>query len=237
MKNSEKFINSYNEIDNYLRSKLSADNDIGFTDLVRRSHGKNLIIKRFKEDLIQFAYLRNAIVHTKKENFVIAEPNDEIVVEIQNVLKNITTPKRVDSVFKRNVFTASKSDSIETVLTNMVLNDFSQAPIIEDNIIVGMLNAEAVSKWLGKKIEEDIISLKETKVEEVLSCSDTQNNFKIIKRKTNLFEVQQIFIDNIGRVTPLEALIITENGKPTEAPIGIITRTEDLATIIKEIGI
>lgn len=236
MKNSEKFISAFNEIESYLKRFLNVERHTSFSELVKKgAASKNYIFKNYKDDLLQFGDLRNAIVHTRNENFVIAEPHDLTVTNIQKILEHLKTPKRVDSVFKRDVFTVSKSDLIGYVLTNMISKDYSQAPIIEDNTMVAMLNAEAIAKWLGKKIEEDIISIKETKVLEILSCSDTQNNFKIIKRNTTLFEAQQIFLDNIGNNTPLEALIITENGKSTELPIGIITRTEDLATIIKKI--
>lgn len=232
--NSEQFISAFNQIEQHLRKKLGADTHVTFSDLVRRVSEKNPAIKIFKDDLLQFGDLRNAIVHSRKGDYVIAEPHPSTVDSINKILVKITEPKIVSSLFNSSVFVARTDDSLSSVLSIMLSKDFSQAPIMDHDKIIAMLNSEAIAKWLGSKAD-DLIAPQDTRVEEILSCSDTRNNFKLISRKTTLFEVLDIFIACIGNPTPLEALIITEHGKATEKPIGIITRSEDLAMVIREI--
>jgi len=51
MKNSERFTNAYNRIDETLRSRLKSDQYTPFSTIVSESAKSNAVIRRFLEDL------------------------------------------------------------------------------------------------------------------------------------------------------------------------------------------
>ena len=53
-KNSDLFINAYNQIDAFLRKEGEFDSDASFTYKVKSS--KNSAVKKFKDDLINLIY-------------------------------------------------------------------------------------------------------------------------------------------------------------------------------------
>ena len=79
--------------------------NMGFSEMVRRlSKQKQGDIKKYEEDLLQMAQLRNAIVHEKiGENFVIAEPNQWVVTRIQQIEQALLQPETVLPKFGKKV--------------------------------------------------------------------------------------------------------------------------------------
>src|SRR5699024_3897556 len=64
-KNSEKFLTAFTKIEKQLKSRLNNRRDIGFARSVKILRSSNAIVRRYSEDLLSFAELRNAIVHNK----------------------------------------------------------------------------------------------------------------------------------------------------------------------------
>ena len=85
MANSDLFLISFNRIEKWMRDEMGNARNMGFTELVRRlAQRKQLMIRKYEDDLLQLAQLRNAIVHDRiAVDFVIAEPNDWTVKRIQ----------------------------------------------------------------------------------------------------------------------------------------------------------
>ena len=74
MTNAEIFLNTYNEIDKILKN-LDDESYQTYSTKIRTN--KNPIIKQFKDKLLDFGELRNAIVHNPKiGNDFIAEPHN-----------------------------------------------------------------------------------------------------------------------------------------------------------------
>ncbi len=79
--------------------------NMGFTELVRRlAQRKQLMIRKYEDDLLQLAQLRNAIVHDRiAVDFVIAEPNDWTVKRIQLIEQELIRPETVLPRFAKRV--------------------------------------------------------------------------------------------------------------------------------------
>lgn len=75
MANSDLFLISFNRIEKWMRDEMGNARNMGFTELVRRlAQRKQLMIRKYEDDLLQLAQLRNAIVHDRiAVDFVIAE--------------------------------------------------------------------------------------------------------------------------------------------------------------------
>lgn len=224
VKNSERFINSFNRIERALRNLTNSDNYVTFSELVAKGNKKEAIVRRFKVDLLEFSELRNAIVHQRTSpDLVIAEPHLSIVEKIEQIEEEISRPKKVFPKFERSVACFTVYDSLEQVLDSMKMNRYSQFPIYDQGEFKGLLTTNGISNWLAENIPEDIISIKETTVAEVLRCEENKANFKFISRDTTIYEAEELFKEGLTQGSKIEALLITHNGRETESLLGIIT--------------
>jgi uncharacterized protein YutE (UPF0331/DUF86 family) len=92
--NSIEFLEIYNDIDKYMRKLLNLDDYVGHTELVQKMASRNKIFSKYKDDLIQFAKLRNAIVHNPDKKYAepIAEPHDFILNKYRNIRNKVKNP-------------------------------------------------------------------------------------------------------------------------------------------------
>lgn len=238
MKSAELFLDFFAHIENHLKKVLGVHNHERFNELVIKVAENNHLVRNYKEQLLSLGNLRNAIVHETRKDFkVIADPREDMLELIQEIYIKITKPKFVLDFFNVNVYSTTPNSDLAIVLEQMVTNDFSQAPILEDGKIIGLLNKESIANWMGRNVadgEPDFL-LSDTKVKTLISSGLPKGNYKIIPRTINLVEARDLFLEKLGSIVPLEVLLITQNGKPNESLLGIITRNEDLGVIIKNI--
>src|SRR5699024_11877381 len=77
-----------------------------------------IFLKRYRDDLLEFAELRNAIVHNRIDtDYAIAEPHLSVVESIEAIEQEITEPKKVYPLFSRKVIIFQESDSLRELLT------------------------------------------------------------------------------------------------------------------------
>lgn len=131
----------------------------------------------------------------------------------------------------------NSAEPIARAVEIMYGQSFSQLPIYNGSAFAGLLTSDTVARWLGACVNDDVFSLMETLVQEVLQYSETTDgtNVQFISRNTTLFDVLELFqtFEHQGR--RLEAILITHNGKPDEKALGIIT-VWDLHTIYKALS-
>ena len=112
--NAQRFITAYNEIDHSLRSIYGFKRSLTFSDVIRKAVQFNSVIRKYEETLIDYARLRNSIVHSNNANYIIAEPHDDVVEEMEMIAKLISTP--ICSFAK--VFTKSLAKDKSTTIGN-----------------------------------------------------------------------------------------------------------------------
>lgn len=140
------------------------------------------------------------------------------VSKFGNIVESIMMPPKLVQYCTMNPSVVSKSTSLPDVLHRMFENDFSQV-IVQDGAEYRLLSREGISKWVESNIDTDLVSIKETKVSDVLRHED-KTNCEYVDRSTDVFA----FIDIIGSPKKrVQAVIVTEHGKSNEKPIGIAT--------------
>lgn len=225
-KNSERFLSAFNTIHEYFKVQLEVrDKHLGFVDGLSRLRNKNYILNRYYDDLLVFNDLRNVIVHKKyKVEFVIAEPHEEIVRKIEDITKDLVQPETVYPKFSSNVRAFDTGDMLPEVLKDVKENGFSQFPVYENGHFKGLLTENGITNWLSRSLSEDIFALSYTRIKDVIEFEEKENNYLLIPRNLSVFEAKGKFLDHLnnGNVR-LDALLITENGKPHESLLGIIT--------------
>jgi predicted transcriptional regulator len=176
-----------------------------------------------KRALRDCADLRNLMSHNPlhMSHFVV-EPSEELLEELENILKKLQNVKRLDA-FKKNIRLFSETDKLSEALHYMHANDFSQIVIYQENTNLQLLTVEGITRWLGKQVEQDLISLKDATIGEALA-EDLLHTFKIMRRDQLIDDAWSTFAEAIETGSHrIYAIIVTQNGLPTEKPLTIIT--------------
>lgn len=234
MSNADEFLNTFNEIERHLRHMTNANKETPFHVLVREAGESHAAVRRFSNDLKEFADLRNAITHERTDGHVIAEPNDRAVADIKRVALLLINPPRVVPQFQKQVLALQTSDPVAEAVKSMLAHSFSQIPIYENQQFRGLLTTNAVARWLGACVAEDVFSLHETLIGSVLAHVEEENNYCFVTKNATLFQALHIFEGYHRDVGRLEAILITENGRATESLLGMIT-VWDLPAIYEEL--
>jgi len=233
MTNSEKYLDIYNKIDDYLKKSDNYDSYVNFAQKVKNT--KNKVAQRYKDELLSFGELRNAIVHNPKiGDKAIAEPHEKTVSRISELYDKISNPKKVIPEFQFQVLGAKKNDFINAILVEMKKQSFSQFPVFDDKEnVCELINNNTISRWLSSQLDEDgTIIIDNVKVADLLSEIEFKENYKFVSRNTSIYEAYDLFIKQINKKQRnLDVLFITHSGKINEKLLGLIT-IEDIANLV-----
>ena len=223
MLNSDRFLNAFNSIELYLRKFTKQGKETRFYALVDLASNSNPAIRRSKDDLKEFADLRNAIIHERTDGRVLAEPNDKAVNEIERINSLLLNPPKVIPQFQDKVYSLFVNDPIAKAVEVMLAQSYSQIPIYDSSIFVGLLTANTVTRWLGACVTEEILSLTDTSIANVLAYTEDKDNFSFLGRASTIFEALERFQIYQKKGKRLEAILITQNSKSSEVLLGIIS--------------
>lgn len=222
--NSKKFIEAYNKIDHNLRAQYNFKRGQSFGDMIRRCSAINSIVRKFEDVLIDYSRLRNAIIHNENEDYVIAEPHDDVVEKIEKISELICTPPLViNTVCNKAILTCDAQDSVGKVLEKMYESSYSNLPIYQDNKLVGMANGQKLAnrigeeKFKGKSVDE---FLKNTSILEVVMQEISPAVYYSIQPVTlTIDQALNMFYSN----RKLIAILISKTGSLNEPALGIVT--------------
>ncbi|MCU9615095.1 CBS domain-containing protein [Caldibacillus lycopersici] len=218
---SERFEVSFNQIQDSLERLLKVNKS--FSELVRFGAGRHKVVKAFYDDLLQFARLRNAIVHDKTEiGYYIAEPHESVVERIEHIAKVLTRPNSILSIASKRVVYYQYEDSIMKVIQGMKEYPYSQYPIYHNKECIGLLKAGTIVKWLADHIDATNLSLKNVKIKEIFAY-EKQHPVIFVPKNYSIFDVEDIYESYHAKKEDLKMAVVTENGKRTEMPLGIVT--------------
>jgi predicted transcriptional regulator len=219
--NFNRFIDSYNDIDAFLRRELGVDQGPGFAEVVRRFGEKRPRFEGAKE-LRLFAELRNLAVHGQKLMLPVFEPSDAAVAQVEAIRDRLISPPVVGVAFARKVQTVGPNSRLSEVLALVRQHDFSQFPVYADDVFCGLVTENGLTRWLANHVDanDSLIDLGDHEVSEVLTHEEERQSARIVARMTPLDVVEAMFADS----QILEAVIGTQNGRPKERPLGIVTR-------------
>ncbi|WP_163539283.1 CBS domain-containing protein [Gracilibacillus sp. YIM 98692] len=182
------------------------------------------IVKSHYELLKQCSKLRNAMVHRKiKEEFYIAEPHEEVVLELEKLKEILSKPPQVLSIASQPVQYFKQIDTLEDVLTAFHQDGFTQYPIYDQQTYIGLLTEGGIARFLAHYVDQiSTMNTKKIQVEELLSY-EKENSIAFMKQDSNLFDLEAIFHIYHQQNKKLEAIIITEDGSQNQLPIGIVS--------------
>ncbi|MCL3779369.1 CBS domain-containing protein [Prolixibacteraceae bacterium JC049] len=231
--NADQFLNIFHDVEHYLKNKYNNGYYESFVRLVREASKVEHVFRRYKDDLMTYADLRNAIVHNKRYNGVaIAEPHDEVLIHFQKIWKEISLPLKA-SHFNRQVYYCKFDDPLKKALDLMHKHMISQIPILNYGKLVDVLNGNCIAHWLASEHNPNI---DETPIQTVLDSAEYSGNYDLISESTSVYEAADIYRKSFKQ-PPVnwyyDALIITKHGLAAEKMTGIIVLA-DIAEYLHE---
>lgn len=223
MSNSERFLKAYNALDHSLRIQYNFKRSMAFSDIVRRSVLLNSVIRKYEDELIDYGRLRNAIVHSGREDEVIAEPNTNVVEKLERIAKLICTPPRVlDSICRKDVLCVSSNSSLKSVIEKISKSGYSNLPVYDGTKLVGIANGQRLLDSLGKALlnGRDLDKFcKDVLIGEVVSNYKMDTYYGLADENVTLDQALNLFYKN----RKMLVILITKNGTDEELPLGIVS--------------
>ena len=226
---AERFIQLFNQIDEHLRSTLrerrhGEDRHSSFGNVVRAVSRFNTRVRDRRDDLIEYADLRNSLVHTAGQQGLryLAEPYPEVVEDFERLVESIINPKRAVQIGSHEPRRFPPGSQLVDALAYMRDAGHGQI-VVQGNGPAQLLSTRGIVNWFGKNVQNGSVTLEGVTLADVLP-EQPEGSFDIVDRNTTIDEIRARFQ---ALVTPsgerLLALIVTHSGKPTEKAIGIIT--------------
>ncbi|HOL16695.1 MAG TPA: CBS domain-containing protein [Bacillota bacterium] len=226
MENAERFLNAYAVIEHELQKILDLKDHRRFYDMVDMAAKVNPVISRYKFDLREYGDLRNAIVHDRADGKIIAVPNDDTVAHIEAIASALVAPPRVVPLFQKKVLTLQTSDPMTQAIRLLSKYTYSQAPVLEQDTIAGLITTSLIVRWMGHSLDEGTFDLENTTVGAILDQLKCMKCFEIVSAATSLYEIPELFLSYQEHGGKLEAVLITRYGSNREPLLGIITNRD-----------
>ncbi len=233
MSNSDRFLNIYNELDQFMRVSLDEDSRTSHTQLIEKLAKKSNLFRFYKNDLKEFAELRNAIVHNthfcnNRYGDVIAEPHDIVVEMYDELLEKINSPKLAKDIYRHlsdeNVLIATTKTKIMNIIKAMHDKDFTCVPIIMNNKLIGVFSENVLLSLIAKK---GICDFRKLIINDILEYIQIENHqgeyFEFCKVKDNIFDLKELFQKQMLNKKRLELIFVTGNGQRNEEILGVIS--------------
>ncbi|EGP5337058.1 CBS domain-containing protein [Enterococcus faecium] len=220
MANSDLFLISFNRIEKWMRDEMGNARNMGFTELVRRlAQRKQLMIRKYEDDLLQLAQLRNAIVHDRiAVDFVIAEPNDWTVKRIQLIEQELIQPETVLPRFAKRVTGFEQDLPLLELLKIVAEKRYSQFPLYNKGKFVALITLRNIGFWLAKESQKGPVDLTNKRALDLIIQNGKYTNYHFVPVKTHIYEVEAMFREQ----GTLEAVLITKDGNPDGNLLGIV---------------
>lgn len=231
-RNATEFIASYNKIDSQLREMYGFKPSQSFTDVVRRSAEKNAVVRRYENELADYARLRNAIVHQSTDGRIIAVPCDDVVENIRLIERLLCSPPTVGETLEdKRIVSIEAELSLKQAVMLMARTGYSNIPVYRGKRMIGIVNNRRVLRELGDVLAQGRGAdrwLSETPVADILAESDLFVYYKYLGKKDSLQAVVEAFEEN----RKLLAVCVSENGRAGERIVNFVT-SADLPRINK----
>ena len=220
---SSQFLDAFASIEKHLRGILKVDRHIPFSELVEKVSRDSRPVNVYRDALKEFGDLRNFIVHRYRQGDPLAVPSQSTVERLKKIRDELLSPAKLVSVCRRKVETCSSDDLIGSAARKMYEGSFSQLPVYSGGRLVGLLTAETMARWLASKLADGEGILEEETVEEILRHGEDVHEHRLMGRDVTVFNALAAFEKLIHAGKLLDAIILTNSGRPTETPIGIVT--------------
>ncbi|WP_159520987.1 CBS domain-containing protein [Erysipelothrix urinaevulpis] len=214
--NSRRFIHAFVAIEQVLKKQLN-NPPFGFSQMVQVLSTKNAIVKHHSFDLLEYAQLRNAIVHNRSgENYAIAEPHSEVVENIEKILKELTQPATLADVTLSKVYTSHPDMKAIDLAKIQEKHNYSMVPIYDKGRYIGIVYSKLYQKAFA-------MGNFDLTVKELLAYQDKKNRVLFVSLQSPLREIVETYFDLYEKGRGIVGVIVTKNGFMNQKALAVLT--------------
>lgn len=225
-KNADQFLALYNKLERYLRSANDSTKHVGFKRLVDKLSQRDALLALYKQDLIEFVELRNAIVH-RSTGAPIAQPTDQALERMNELYEKLTHPPTALEIATTPVFTCSTAQNISEVVKTMQQKRYTYVPVYHSDSFVGVFSERSLTMWLASVATEDSFDLTQKTIGQLQDFFDKQddkyNAYMFVEKDANAFNIRDHFVQFMEDHKRLAAVYVTRDGSFQQEILGIIT--------------
>lgn len=229
--NAYRFIRAYNELDYFMDQKLQRDQRFNsYYQRIIELSKREATFRKHKPILHSFGELRNAIVHDfgRDHMDIIAEPHLRQVELFERILREVMDPPRAletIAVKFKDLYTASPEAPVLEVMKTMTREGFSYVPVMEEGRMLGVFSDDSVFQYVRDHSVVDFgreFRLKH--LAEYTAVEAHQNEFfQFASRRETVADLEERLKKTSLTGKRLEVVFLTENGKPEEKLLGMVT--------------
>jgi predicted transcriptional regulator len=169
--------------------------------------------------------MTNALVHHRDPGGeLIAEPSEQALREFEQIVQAIISPPKLIPQFQKpGIRLFSPQDPLMTALQHMREHDYSQVVVQTAEGQLSLLTVEGIARWLEEQAQDDSINMQEAIIADARRYEQAEN-VVVMSHNQTINDAMESFMLTIEQGKPrIYALLITEQGRVTEKPLGIIT--------------
>ncbi|HPX04474.1 MAG TPA: CBS domain-containing protein [Tenuifilaceae bacterium] len=222
--NSEIFIELFTEIEQSLKEICNDTYHSNFGELLRKARGLHPVVQQFATDLKEYAQLRNAITHTRRENFVIAEPHDDVVKDIRRIRNLLSNPPKISTVMKRKPYFATPQTPLMEMLDTFASKGFMRCPVVDSGRVVCIVTAKTLAKWMTSK-HESTVNYSKASLADIIPYADG-NDFTIVSENSDVVSLVGQFKNAMKKGNYLQAVVVTRTGRADSPIVGLLAPSD-----------
>lgn len=219
------FLDKYTEIEDFLRSRNQTPKNDKFDILDDKAIRKNPEIWKF------YKSLRNLLTHQNNaRNGKFINLTDELYETFVSEVNKIMRPRKAIDIATpaSKIYKVTKSEKINSVIQTMLDKNYTCTPIVNENgIIEGVFSPHSLMHYFNKHKEEIIEETQNVTIENLKEFCDLYNDpdveYRFVAKNVTVNEVSEMFKNDFNKNKRLEVVFITENGKPKEKILALLT--------------
>lgn len=222
---AERFVAAYNRVEKALARVSQLDIRRSFPELVSQAARHSSVVRAHQHDLLKYGQLRNVIVHERiRPDYFIADPRADVVEQFEQIADILEAPPRVIPLFRKDVRRLRTDDPFLSALEGLREHRLYQFPVYGQGHFAGLLNERSIARWLAQAGAGGSVSLADVRVGDVLPHDKTRGrNVEFLAADATLYDAAELFTERPHHDRPvLDAILITQNGRRDESPLGII---------------
>jgi len=220
---SSRYLDAFNAIEKWLRTQVNSPDRMDFPDLVDTTSDSNYSVRRHNAVLKDLNRFRNYVVHQHRRLKPLAVPTAEAIEQITAIRNELLSPPSLLSLAAKPVEQCCPTDPLGCSVKKMHDGVFSQLPVYDGQKCLGLLTAETIARWLANHLGDGAGLVEEQPIADVMKHQEDHENHTFLGRTATVADGLSAFDAFLRRGKRLEAILITQNGRPAEALLGIVT--------------
>lgn len=221
---AREFLNAMANIEAALKISLRGRRFTPLKVMAETSRSAGALTEEQHNSLIALADLRNALSHEAyRGGSPIATPHQTTIDEANRLLAYLKSlPLALDLLERYPIKKVSPTDPMTTALTH-VQDDFSQFPIYDGDVYIGLLTTNAIGRWLAEQCRSDVDVRTDAIVADLYAFAESSEVAVPLRSEATAAETIRILGDDDK---PVRAVIFTESGSINDTPVAVAVRED-----------